>query len=228
MVLKSVSKTVSGLFNAKSSMVVLKSIGLTLVVFFGFWLGLDWLFRVFVNPWLAGWTWISSALLWILGAGVIFGASFLLAPVTAIFAGLFLDEIAEHVESKYYPTDTIGKAMPLGPSLALALKFGFVVLIGNIIAFLLVFVAGFGLIIFFLLNGYLLGREYFLFAAMRFRPEREANILRKKWSLEIFLAGLVIALLMSIPIINLLTPVFAATLMVHLHKQVLLKSLQPG
>ena len=75
-------------------MVVLKSIGLTIVVFFGFWLGIDWLFREIINPWLAGWTWISSALLWILGAGLIFGASFLLAPVTAIFAGLFLDEIA--------------------------------------------------------------------------------------------------------------------------------------
>ena len=197
-------------------MVVLKSIGLTLIVFICFWLGVDWLFREFVNPWLAGWTWISSALLWILAAGVIFGASFLLAPVTAIFAGLFLDEIAEHVERKYYPEDIVGVAVPLAPSLTLALKFSFVVLIGNILAFLLVFVAGFGVVIFFLLNGYLLGREYFLFAAMRFRPEREASILRKKWSLEVFLAGLIIAVVMSIPIVNLLTPVFAATLMVHL------------
>ena len=80
------------------------------------------------------------------------------------------------------------------------------------------------MIIFFLVNGYLLGREYFQFAAMRFRPEREANQLRKKFGFEIFLAGLVIAAFMSVPLLNLLTPVFAATLMVHLHKQVSLRT----
>ena len=227
MVLQSLRKTVSGLLDGRSSLVVLKSIGLTLVVFIAFWFGVNWLFQEFVNPWLAGWTWISSALLWILGAGLVFGASFLLAPVTAIFAGLFLDEIAEHVELKYYPQEDIGEALPLVPSMMLATRFGIVVLFANIIAFLLVFVAGFGVIIFFLVNGYFLGREYFLFAAMRFRTEREANALMGKWSLEVFLSGLAIAFVMSIPVLNLLTPVFAATLMVHLHKQVSLTDRQP-
>ena len=88
---------------------------------------------------------------------------------------------------------------------------------------MLVWFAGFGVIIFFLLNGYLLGREYFQFAAQRFRPEREASALRKKFSLEVFLAGLIIAAFMSVPILNLFTPVFASALMVHLHKALALK-----
>ena len=84
----------------------------------------------------------------------------------------------------------------------------------------MVWFAGFGVIIFFLVNGYLIGREYFQFASMRFKPEKEANRLRKQFSFEVFLAGLVIAAFMSVPVLNLLTPVFAATLMVHLHKEV--------
>jgi CysZ protein len=36
----------------------------------------------------------------------------------------------------------------------------------------------------------------------------------------VFLGGLVIAAFMAIPILNLLTPLFAAAMMVHLHKAV--------
>ena len=36
---------------------------------------------------------------------------------------------------------------------------------------------------------------------------------------RIFIAGLVIAALLAIPIVNLLTPLFAAAMMVHLHQK---------
>ena len=82
--------------------------------------------------------------------------------------------------------------------------------------------------IFWLLNGYLLGREYFQFAAMRYRSEADARTLRKKYSFEVFAVGMVIAGFISIPILNLLTPVFAAKAMVHLHKAVSFSDRQPG
>ena len=184
------------------------------------WLGLQGLVSAYILPFIDGWVWVTSAILWVLGAGVIIAGGFLLAPVTAIFAGLFLDEVAKHVEQHEYPEDTPGKEMELVPSIFLAIKFAIVVLLANLAALLLVWFAGFGVIIFFLVNGYLIGREYFQFASMRFRPEKEANRLRKQFSFEVFLAGLVIAAFMSVPVLNLLTPVFAATLMVHLHKEV--------
>ncbi len=40
--------------------------------------------------------------------------------------------------------------------------------------------AGFGAVIFFLATAYILGREYFELAAMRFRPPAEAKLLRKR------------------------------------------------
>ena len=228
MIIESTRLAIKDIFSKRSASVVFKSIGLTLLVFIGFWFALDELFKHFIVPWLAGWTWVSSTLTWMIGAGIIFVTGFMLAPVTAIFAGLFLDDIASHIEQIHYPNDPPGKPTPIMASIGMALKFAFLVLILNLIAFILVFFAGFGVIIFYLVNGYLLGREYFVFAALRFNSEKDAHALRKKWSLEVFLAGLIVAFVISLPIINLLAPVFAAGLMIHLHKSLATKSRQPG
>ncbi|MND77505.1 CysZ-like protein [compost metagenome] len=69
-----------------------------------------------------------------------------------------------------------------------------------------------------MVNGYLLGREFFEFAAMRFRSPEEARAFRAKHASTVLLAGMLIAGFLAIPIVNLLTPLFAAGLMVHLHK----------
>ena len=81
------------------------------------------------------------------------------------------------------------------------------------------FFAGLGVIILFLANSYLLGREYFELAAMRFRPPHEAKAMRKTNAAYIFLAGMVIAVFVSIPLVNLATPIFAMAFMVHIHKR---------
>ncbi len=82
-----------------------------------------------------------------------------------------------------------------------------------------IFFAGLGIIILFLANSYLLGREYFELAAMRFRPPHEAKALRKSKAVYVFLAGMVVAVFVSIPIVNLATPIFAMAFMVHVHKK---------
>ena len=79
--------------------------------------------------------------------------------------------------------------------------------------------AGLGVIILFLANSYLLGREYFELAAMRFRPPHEAKALRKSKAIYVFLAGMVVAVFVSIPVVNLATPIFAMAFMVHVHKR---------
>src|SRR3982075_3221111 len=71
-----------------------------------------------------------------------------------------------------------------------------------------VFVAGAGFIAFFIPTAWLLGREYFELAAMRFRPPAEAQAMRKENAAVVFTAGLVIAAFVSIPIVNLATPLF--------------------
>ncbi len=102
----------------------------------------------------------------------------------------------------------------------LSLKFFGVVVVGNLIALFLLLIPGVNIAAFFLVNGYLLGREFFEFAAMRFRPEAEAKALRRKHAGTVFLAGLVISAFLAVPLLNLLTPLFAAAMMVHLHKMI--------
>ena len=108
--------------------------------------------------------------------------------------------------------------MPALRSLVLALKFFGVVVLGNLVALFLLLIPGVNVGAFFVVNGYLIGREYFEFAAMRFRPEEEARAMRRHHAGTVFLAGLVIAGFLAVPLLNLLTPLFAAAMMVHLHK----------
>jgi uncharacterized protein involved in cysteine biosynthesis len=88
-----------------------------------------------------------------------------------------------------------------------------------LIALPFVFIAGAGFIAFFVATAWLLGREYFELAAMRFRPVEEAKLMRKQHAATVFTAGLFIAAFVSIPIVNLATPVFGMAFMVHMHKR---------
>ena len=224
MVIESARLAASELLKPSFRTVLLKSIGLTILLFIGAWIGLEYAFSTFAAPYLGSWPWVTTAVLWLLGAGVFIGAGFLLAPVTALFAGLFLDDAAEHVERNHYPDERSGEAVPLMRSLWLTIRFTLLVLFSNLVALLLVLLPGINVAIFFLLNGYLLGREYFMFAAMRFRPEEEAAKLRSYYSTHVFMAGLIIAGFMAVPVLNLATPVFAAAMMVHLHKALAAKA----
>ncbi|WP_027142194.1 sulfate transporter family protein [Mesorhizobium sp. WSM3626] len=205
--------------------VFIKTLGLTLLALVALWFGLTSLVEWLVLPWLQtllpgipSWAgWLGGL---IAAIALAFGMALLVAPVTAVIAGLFLDDVAEVVERTDYPGDPAGRAMPALRSLVLAIKFFGVVILGNIVALLLLLVPGINIAAFFIVNGYLLGREFFEFAAMRFRPEEDARALRRHYAGTVFLSGLVIAAFLAVPLLNLLTPLFAAAMMVHLHKAV--------
>ena len=229
MILDAARAAAGQLFSAEFRAVFFKTLGLTLLALAALWFGLKELFDWLALPWIdallpglpswAGWLGFIAAIL--AGIGLALGLALLIAPVTAIVAGLFLDDVAETVERTDYPLDPPGKRRAGRSSrIMLALKFFGVVIVGNLVALLLLLVPGVNIGAFFLVNGYLLGREFFEFAAMRFRPEAEAKALRSKHAGTVFLAGLVIAAFLAVPLLNLLTPLFAAAMMVHLHKVV--------
>ncbi|MDR6955258.1 CysZ protein [Ancylobacter sp. 3268] len=179
-------------------------------------IGAHWAMTYFVT---LQWGWAELTLDILAAVGIFIGAIFLVPPVTSLVAGLFLDEVAERVETEDFPADPPGQALPFVRSLAMTLKFFGVMLVVNLIALALLLVPGVNLVVFYIANGYLLGREYFQLAAMRFRGEEEAAELRRRYGISIFLGGLVIAVMVSIPILNLATPVFATIFMVRLHKR---------
>lgn len=164
-----------------------------------------------------------SALAWVLSImaslGIITGALFLMPTITAFVGSFFVDEVGDAVERDTYPAEPPGKALPLFRALIEGVKFAMLALVVYLCALPFIFFAGLGVIILFLANAYLLGHQYFEFAAMRFRTPHEAKALRKANAPYIFLAGMVIAVFVSIPLVNLATPIFAMAYMVHIHKR---------
>jgi uncharacterized protein involved in cysteine biosynthesis len=80
---------------------------------------------------------------------------------------------------------------------------------------LLIFLPPFNLILFYGVNGYLFGREYFEIVALRRQNPADAKRLRRRYRGRLFLAGILIAVMMTIPIVNLFAPIVATGFMVH-------------
>lgn len=197
--------------------VLLKSLGITVLLLALGWFGLDALAdRLLAIPNET----VNRIAHVVAGFGVAFGLLFLVAPVTALVAGVFLDDVAEIVERTHYPQDRPGAALPIGRSLFLSVRFGLLVLGLNLLLLVLLFVPGVNLVAWLVVNGYLLSREYFSLAALRFRDEREAGALRRRHRLPVFFGGLLVAALAVVPFANLLTPLFATAFFVHLHKRI--------
>jgi uncharacterized protein involved in cysteine biosynthesis len=162
-------------------------------------------------------------LAWILSIaaalGIVVGAVFLMPAVTALVASIFVDEVADEVERVHYPAERPGVALPLPRALAEGMKTALLAVLLYLVALPFFFFAGLGVIVFFVVAAYLLGREYFLLAAMRFRSADEAKAFRKQHATTVFASGCVIAAFVSIPIVNLATPLFGTAFMVHMHKR---------
>jgi CysZ protein len=153
------------------------------------------------------------------GLGVVLGGIFLMPAITSLVASLFVDDVADHVEREHYPAERPGVALPLGLALTEGTKTALLTIVVYLIALPFVFVAGAGFLVFFIATAWLLGREYFELAAMRFRPPAEAKAMRRDNAATIFTAGLIIAAFVSIPVVNLATPLFGMAFMVHMHKR---------
>ncbi len=153
------------------------------------------------------------------GLGVVLGGIFLMPAVTSLIASVFVDDVAEHVEREHYPAERPGDALPLGVAIPEGIKTALLTILVYLIALPFVLFAGAGFLIFFFATAWLLGREYFELAAMRFRSPAEAKAMRKDNAATVFTAGLFIAAFVSIPIVNLATPLFGMAFMVHMHKR---------
>lgn len=210
------AKALADMFSAPFRAVLLKSLGLTLLLLVLAIVAIEIVFGVLVT--LPGWA--ETAIQIVGGLGLVIASVFLVGPIAALIAGLHVDAIAATVERTHYPGDPPGKELGVVDGLGVSLKFGLAVVAANIVALLLLLVPLVNIAAFFLANGYLLGREFFELAAMRHMPPAEASAFRRANRLRVLLSGMLIALLVSIPLANLLTPLFATAFMMHTVKDV--------
>jgi CysZ protein len=221
MLIQSVFAAAREVFSPALRRILWKSIGLTVALLVLVWLGLTKLFDIFLtnHDLSATYPIIDSFAFFLAGFGLFIVLIYLLPAISAIVAGYFLDDVAEVVEHKSYPADPPGQPLPFGKSILYGLRFAGLSLLVNLVALLLFFIPGVNIGAFFIANAYLLGREYFELAAGRFWPADEVARLRTEHRGTVLAAGAVVAALVLVPVVNLITPIFGAALMVHLHKK---------
>ncbi|EIM29135.1 sulfate transporter family protein [Microvirga lotononidis] len=229
MLIQSVFAAAREVFSPALRRILWKSIGLTIALLVLVWLGLTKLFDLFLNDHHLSATYpiIDSFAFFLAGFGLFVVLIYLLPAISAIVAGYFLDDVAEVVERDKYPADPPGRALPFGQSLVYGLRFAGLSLLVNLAALLLFFIPGINIGVFFIANAYLLGREYFELAAGRFWKPEDVARLRTEHRGTVLAAGAVVAALVLVPVVNLITPIFGAALMVHLHKKLTRNPGQP-
>jgi CysZ protein len=214
--LKAALMAFSDVVSPQFRLILAKAIGLTGALF---------IFVIILVPLVVGllaqlpWPWAENIAVIGSGLALVVAFFFLMSPVAAAFAGLFLDQVAEIVERHHYPDDPPGQALPLRSSLLFSGKFFLLMLAVNIAALPAVFI-GLGVVALILANAYLLSREYFEMVARRHMSSESAAVLRRQNGPSVLLAGTVPALLSLVPIVNLAVPLFATSFFTHVFKSV--------
>jgi CysZ protein len=144
-------------------------------------------------------------------------SAFLMVPVAAAFSGLFLDTVAQAVEDRHYPGLPPAQGASFGDAAVSTVNFFGVLVALNLGALMLVpFVGPFAPVLFWAVNGWLLGREFFTGVALRRMDRTAARDLRRRHGFTLWAAGTLMAAPLSIPLVNLLIPVLGAATFTHI------------
>jgi CysZ protein len=189
------------------------SVGFSVLAFALVWTGVGYLLTrtTFFH---VGWL---DTVIDVLGGFAVLAVSWLLFPaVVSTTTGFFLEDVADVVERRHYPNLPPVRSQPLEEAFASEVKFFGVMLSLNLILLPFLLIPPVFPFVFYGINGYLLGREYFDLVAARRLDRIEARSLRRRHGRTLFIAGVLIALLLTIPLVNLVAPLVGTAAMVHL------------
>ena len=142
---------------------------------------------------------------------------FLMVPVASAFSGLFLEDIADAVEDRHYPGLPPVTPLRLADTIIDSANFLGLLIAVNLLALVLYVFAGPAIpLVFWGINGWLLGREYFTLVAMRRLGRQGAKDLRARHKGTIWLAGVLMAAPLSLPLVNLVVPVLGVATFTHI------------
>jgi len=215
-VIQALSLAFGQLSDPRIQKVILLSVAIAITVFAalmaGGWFLIDWLTGF------DGWWADAAHFLGIFAALVI--AWFTFPIVTATTAALFADQVVDAVMARHYPGARLPHKVSIAEMLFDGLKLAVLALFVNVFTLPLLFFPPVYAAVAYGLNGYLLGREYFEMPAFRRLPRAEAKALFQRHRARFVLAGVAIAFLATIPILNLIAPVIGIAFMVHIFESV--------
>ncbi|MCA1287900.1 EI24 domain-containing protein [Salipiger bermudensis] len=212
--------------------VLAKGLGITVAIFVAFYVVfvqvVGWFLGDSVSlPWIGTVTWVDDAISWGAIPLMLLLSVFLMVPVASAITGIFLDDVAQAVEDRHYPALGPANELSLMDNIRDSLAFLGVLIGANIIALVLyIFLAPLAPFIFWGLNGFLLGREYFTLAAIRRVGRDGAAQLRKRYFVTIWIAGVLMVVPLTIPLVNLLVPILGAATFTHLFHRLEAKRLR--
>jgi len=152
-----------------------------------------------------------------LGAPVL--AWLLFPTVVSVVVTLWFERAARAVEARHYPELPAPRKQSFAELIVPPLRLAVLGILLNLIALTIFWLVPVYVFVFYGLNGYLVGREYFELVALRRLPWREVRQLRRRHRLSVLIAGVAIAGMLSIPLVNWLTPVIAVAFMVHIFER---------
>ncbi|MHA7866761.1 MAG: EI24 domain-containing protein [Salipiger thiooxidans] len=202
--------------------VLLKGLGITIAIFIAVYVVfvqvVGWFLGDSVSlPWIGSVTWVDDAISWGAIPLMLLLSVFLMVPVASAITGIFLDDVAQAVEDRHYPALGPANELSLMENIRDSIGFLGVLILANIVALVLYLLfAPLAPFIFWGLNGYLLGREYFTLAAIRRVGRDGATRLRKRHFVTIWIAGVLMVVPLTIPLVNLLVPILGAATFTHL------------
>jgi CysZ protein len=208
---------VQQLGDPKLRTVVWQSLALSLVLQIGLGVVAWWALQSFAT---FQWSWVNEAIRW-LGGGAVTVLALMLFPASfGIVISIFMERIADIVESRHYPQLGPARGIPVWTGLWSGILFLVTLIVINLVMlpFYLValFVAGLGALLFYGVNGWLAGREYYEQVALRRRDPADVRAWRKANGGTLWIAGMVIVFLGTIPVLNLIVPVLGVAAMVHI------------
>lgn len=225
LILTSFFRAIGQLGDRQFRAVLLRGVGLTFVLLLGATYGLQWLLGFLVGdevtvPWIGTVTWLDDVVSWSVILLMPFASIFLMVPVASAMTSIFLDEVAQAVEDRHYSQLPDVPSWPLSEAVRDSVGFLGILIAANLVAFAIyAMFPPFAPFIFWSLNGFLLGREYFQLAAMRRIGREGAKQLRRRHTFTIWIAGTLMAIPLSVPLINLLVPILGAATFTHLFHQ---------
>jgi len=163
----------------------------------------------------------------LLGTLAVMALSWLMFPaVVTLVMGFFLERIAGAVEALDYPGHGPARSIPVAETALMTLRLMSLTVLVNLLALpVYLLLPGINFFVFLGLNGYLFGREYFEVVALRRLDRTATRAARHRFAGRIYLGGVVIAGLFTVPLVNLVAPVIASAFMVHLFED--LRRLEP-
>jgi CysZ protein len=211
-----VSKALAQLGDPRIQKLIGLSIALTIAVFVAVALLAWWLIGWLSG--LEGWLGDTAQVGGVLATLVI--AWFTFPALAAAISAIFADRVIDAVEARHYPGRPAPYDTPIMASILDGLKLALLSLVANVLALPFLIFPPLYFLIAYGVNGFLLGREYYEMPAFRRLERPVARQLYRAHRGRFTLGGVLIAILSTIPIVNLVAPIIGTAFMVHLFESV--------